>query len=148
MSDKELYGSGSISMFTAAQETRRLLHLGPRDPRRRHRPPFRLRPLLSSRRRRELRPRRYARRVRFSVQIRYISFAKRHFLCALERPDIARVLFSPHYNRSGKGLSLALIKINITFYPEPAPALSPSDFLRSIIERRNKRPKKNPNKQK
>ena len=62
-----------------------------------------------------------------------------------------RVLFSPHYNRSGKGLSLALIKITITFYPEPAPALSrlvrsgearSLDFLRSIIERRNKRPKK------
>ena len=108
MSDKELYGSGSISMFTAAQETRRLLHLGPLTKVAWREIPEDATVLLSASvlyfprdgaansaaRSSRVEFGKTGHRQRCSIQIRYISFAKRHFLCALERPDIVRVLFS------------------------------------------------------
>jgi hypothetical protein len=63
-------------------------------------------------------------------------------ISALERPDIVRVLFSPHYNRSSKGLDLALVKIKLRVaYPSVHSSfrvkgrVASIDYIRKVIER-------------
>ena len=83
--------------------------------------------------------------------IQYVSFAKRHLFYALERPDLALVLFSPHYHRSCKGSPLALIKIKLCVFPSSSSRCAqlssllrsgnarPLDYIRTMIERNKKR---------
>lgn len=166
VSNKELYGSGSVSMFTAAQEIRRLLHLGPLTKGVWRAIPEDAAVLLSASvhyfphssggddvksspgSRVEFGKTKHQQRCSCCARkIHYIRFEKRHLLCALERPDIVRVLFSPHYNRSGKGLTLALVKIKLSVYPSSRLLRSGStkslDYLRKMIECHNNNQKQN-----
>jgi hypothetical protein len=74
-------------------------------------------------------------------------------ISALERPDIVRVLFSPHYNRSSKGLDLALVKIKLAVvYPSVSASSSVRvkghvasiDYIRKVIERHKNRKRSRP----
>ena len=164
VSNKELYGSGSVSMFTAAQEIRRLLHLGPLTKRAWRAIPEDAVVLLSASvhyfphssggddvksspgSRVEFGKTKHHQRCSCCARkIHHIRFAKRHLLCALERPDIVRVLFSPHYNRSSKGLPLALVKIKLSVYPSSSLLRSTKslDYLRKMSERHNNNQKQN-----
>jgi hypothetical protein len=170
VSNAELYGSGSISMFTAAQEIRRLLSLGPHTKRAWRAIPENATVLLSARvlyfpyssngktikaspgSRVEFGKTNH--RQRLSVRARnilHVRFEKRHVISALERPDIVRVLFSPHYNRSSKGLDLALVKIKLAVvYPSVSSSvrvngrIASIDYIRKAIERHKNRKRSRP----
>lgn len=161
VSNAELYGSGSISMFTAAQEIRRLLSLGPHTKRAWRAIPENATVLLSARvlyfpyssngktikaspgSRVEFGKTKHKQRLSCrDSDIRHVRFEKRHVISALERPDIVRVLFSPHYNRSSKGLDLALVKIKLAVvYPSVSASVrvkghaASIDYIRKVIER-------------
>lgn len=163
VSNAELYGSGSISMFTAAQEIRRLLSLGPHTKRAWRAIPENATVLLSARvlyfpyisngktikaspgSRVEFGKTNHRQRLSLrDRKIRQVRFEKRHVMSALERPDIVRVLFSPHYNRSSKGLDLALVKIKLSVvYPSVSSSssvrvkgrIASIDYIRKVIER-------------
>jgi hypothetical protein len=151
----EIHGSGSVSMFTAAQEIRRLLLLGPLTKVAWREVPEDATVLLSA----SVRyfphsddgkvVRSPGCKVMFGAQTQRISFAKIHLLYALERPDIARILFPPHYHRSGKGLPFALIKIKLWIFPPASQRcahlaslrrkglVGTLDYLREMVERQS-----------
>jgi len=163
VSNAELYGSGPISMFTAAQEIRRLLSLGPHTKRAWRAIPENATVLLSARvlyfpyssngksikaspgSRVEFGKTKHKQRLSCRDRdILHVRFEKRHVIGALERPDIVRVLFSPHYNRSSKGLDLALVKIKLGVVYHSVSASSSVrvkgrvaslDYIRKVIER-------------
>jgi hypothetical protein len=161
VSNAELYGSGPISMFTAAQEIRRLLSLGPHTKRAWRAIPENATVLLSARvlyfpyssngktikaspgSRVEFGKTKHKQRLSCRARnIRHVRFEKRHVIGALERPDIVRVLFSPHYNRSSKGLDLALVKIKLAVVYRSVSSsvrvkgrIAPIDYIRKVIER-------------
>jgi hypothetical protein len=163
VSNAELYGSGPISMFTAAQEIRRLLSLGPHTKRAWRAIPENATVLLSARvlyfpyssngksikaspgSRVEFGKTKHKQRLSCRDRdIRHVRFEKRHVISALERPDIVRVLFSPHYNRSSRGLDLALVKIKLGVVYHSVSASSSVrvkgrvaslDYIRKVIER-------------
>ena len=147
------YGSGPISMFTAAQEIRRLLLLGPLTKLAWREVPEDETVLLSA----SVRYFPYKAddgtivkspgcAVHFGCSIKYISFVKSHLLYALERPDIARILFSPNYHHSRKGSSFALIKITLGIFPPASQRcaqlallrrkgqVSTLDYVREMVE--------------
>jgi hypothetical protein len=170
VSNAELYGSGSISMFTAAQEIRRLLSLGPHTKRAWRAIPENATVLLSASvlyfphssdgkdvktspgSRVEFGKTKHRQRLpRCARNILHVRFAKRHVIGALERPDIVRVLFSPHYNRSCKGLNLALVKIKLrVVYPSVASSVrvkgrvASLDYIRKVIECHKNRKRSRP----
>jgi len=160
----EAYGSGPISMFTAAQEIRRLLLLGPLTKVAWREVPEDATVLLSASvhyfpyKNKEGKivrspgcPVHFGKTEYYErgESIECVSFVKSHLLYALERPDIARILFSPHYNRSCKALSFALIKIKLSIFPPAsqrcahlvslrrAGRVRTLDYLRKMVERKS-----------